>query len=227
VKRKPAPEEVLHGIEAVVFDFDGTLAVLNIDFPAMRSAVRAVAAEYGVPREILDGLFVLETIDAGRSWLGGTFPARAAVFHREAMDLVSAIEMQAARDGALIEGVRGLLKGMRERRIRRAVITRNCAAAVTLIFPDLSDYCDVFLPREAVSRVKPHPGHLLESLARMGTDPARSLMVGDHPMDIRTGRESGTRTAGVLTGSAGSEALLEAGADLVVKSAADLLPLLR
>jgi len=223
----PAREEMLKEIGAAVFDFDGTLAVLNIDFPAMRRAVLELAEDSGIPPEILDGLFVLETIEAGRHWLAAKFPGRAESFHRGAMALISSIEIRAARNGALLDGTRELLAGMKERGVRRGIITRNCGEAVIRIFPDLIGYCDVFLPREAVFNIKPHPGHLLESLARMDVAPGRAIMVGDHPMDIRTGREAGTRTVGVLTGSSRREDLIQAGADLVVPSAAALLPLLR
>ncbi|NPU82850.1 MAG: HAD family hydrolase [Syntrophaceae bacterium] len=222
----PGQKEILKGIEAAVFDFDGTLAVLNIDFPAMRGAVRKLAAESGVPTEVLDDLFVLETVERGREWLAGKSPDRAASFHRVAMDLISGIEIRAARDGSLFEGIRELLEGMKKRKIRRAIITRNCGAAVTMIFPDIADYCEVFLPRDEVDRVKPDPGHVLDPLMKMAIVPARAIMVGDHPMDIRTGREAGTRTIGVLTGSGGREELLRAGADIIVPSAPDLLPLL-
>lgn len=103
------PRDILNGIDAAVFDFDGTLAVLNIDFPAMRGAVGKLAAEAGIPPEALDGLFVLETIEAGRAWLTGKSPDRALSFQREAMSLVTGIEIEAARYGSLIAGVRELL----------------------------------------------------------------------------------------------------------------------
>lgn len=222
-----APRDILKGIDAAIFDFDGTLAVLNIDFPAMRGVVSKLAAEAGIPAEVLDGLFVLETIEAGRAWLAGKSPDQALSFQREALDLVTGIEIRAARDGSLIAGVRELLEDMKKRKIRRAIITRNCGAAVALIFPDITDCCDVFLPRDETERVKPDPRHVLESLSRMGIAAARAVVVGDHPMDIRTGREAGTRTVGVLTGSGKREELLRAGADVIVPSAPDLLPLLR
>ncbi len=119
-------KEILKGVEAVVFDFDGTLAVLNIDFPAMRDAVRKLATDAGIPGEVLDGLFVLETIETGREWLARKSPDHAASFHRVAMDLISGIEIRASRDGSLFDGVREMLEGMKERKIRRAIITRNC-----------------------------------------------------------------------------------------------------
>jgi len=36
-------------IKAVVFDFDGTLAGLNIDFPAMRPSIRKLMTDFRFP----------------------------------------------------------------------------------------------------------------------------------------------------------------------------------
>ena len=41
----------LQGVRAVVFDFDGTLAVLNIDLSEMREQVFELMREYGVNEE--------------------------------------------------------------------------------------------------------------------------------------------------------------------------------
>jgi phosphoglycolate phosphatase len=51
-------------------------------------------------------------------------------------------------------------------------------------------------------------------------------MVGDHPMDIRIGKDAGTLTVGVLTGYSTSEALTKAGADFILSKAADIIRLL-
>jgi phosphoglycolate phosphatase len=48
-------------------------------------------------------------------------------------------------------------------------------------------------------------------------------MVGDHPIDIKTGHNAGTKTCGVLTGRCKRNDLIEAGADIVLPQAADLL----
>jgi phosphoglycolate phosphatase len=51
-------------------------------------------------------------------------------------------------------------------------------------------------------------------------------MVGDHPMDIQTGKDAGAFTIGVLTGYSGREALEQAGADMVLDTATDILAIL-
>ncbi len=46
-------QDQLRDIRAVVFDFDGTLAVLNIDFSQMRDQVFKLMRKYGID-EVID-----------------------------------------------------------------------------------------------------------------------------------------------------------------------------
>lgn len=54
---------------------------------------------------------------------------------------------------------------------------------------------------------KPAPDMLLGFADRAGLDPARVVMVGDSTHDLIAGRKAGMRTVGVLTGMAGVEVL--------------------
>ena len=63
-------------------------------------------------------------------------------------------------------------------------------------------------------------------LKQLDVPPDRAAMVGDHPMDIQTGRDAGARTIGVLTGYSRAEALHRAGADFLLNGAADILDIL-
>jgi phosphoglycolate phosphatase len=51
-------------------------------------------------------------------------------------------------------------------------------------------------------------------------------MVGDHPLDIATGKAAGVMTAGVCSGSAREEELLGAGADRVAQNCPGLIEIL-
>ena len=53
----------LHPIKAVVFDFDGTLAVLNIDFSDMRQKVFELMKQFDVREEWIGERYLLEIID--------------------------------------------------------------------------------------------------------------------------------------------------------------------
>ena len=50
-------------MEAVIFDYDGTLVHLNIDFGIMRQGVEEFLADYGIDPNDLKGLYILEMIE--------------------------------------------------------------------------------------------------------------------------------------------------------------------
>jgi phosphoglycolate phosphatase len=210
-------------LQAIIFDFDGTLARLNIDFPMMRRALADLIASYGVPAADISQLLVLEMIETGRQWLAARDGARSAEFNERTAQLVYDIEMEGARTGELIPGVREMLAGLRQRGIEPGVLTRNCLEAVLVTFPDINDYCRAVITREATPKVKPDPEHLRIALERLEAQPGNAAMVGDHPMDIEVGKRLGAMTIGVLTGYYNREGLEQSGADLIIDSAANIL----
>jgi phosphoglycolate phosphatase len=213
-------------IHAVIFDFDGTLAKLNIDFPLMRQAVRSLIGHYAIPTNGLNNLYVLEMINAAQKLIFEKHPGKGEEFVEEAIALITKIEIEAAGKGELISGTRDMLAELKRRSIKAGVVTRNCQAAVSTVFPDIFDYCGSIITREMTSNVKPHPEQLFLALQSLSVAPASSSMVGDHPMDIKIGKHAGTLTIGVLTGYSKSYELIEAGADMIVDKAADILDLL-
>jgi phosphoglycolate phosphatase len=214
---------LIDGIKAVVFDFDGTLAKLNIDFSLMREAVLELTAGYNVPIEGLNKLFVLEMIDAGSELISINNPGNEADYAQRANRLISTIEIEAAKKGELVEGVRQMLADLNVRNIKVGVVTRNCQEAVREIFPDIESFCKAVITREFANNVKPHPEHLIIALQKLDSAPENSVMVGDHPMDIIVGKKIGVYTVGVLTGYSGADVLREAGADLIIDSAAEII----
>jgi phosphoglycolate phosphatase len=213
-------------LKAILFDFDGTLARLNIDFTLMRRVVLELIGAYGVPQDGLAGLFVLEMIEAGGKHIAETRPNIPSDYRNEAYGLIESIEMDAARQGGLLDGVRPMLSELSRRAIRTGIVSRNSGAAIAAIFPDIHEHCNAVIPRERTRYVKPHPEHLLTALRALQAHPEASAMVGDHPMDIRAGKEVGLMTIGVLTGSSGPETMREASPDIILNSAPDIIGLL-
>jgi len=209
--------------KAVVFDFDGTLAKLNIDFAGMRAAVLGLIARYQIPAEGIGTLHILEMIEAAARRLGLRSPEEVSPFSHAARELIAGIEIDAARAGTLFTGTRGLLAELGRRSIGIGIVTRNCRAAVRTTFPDIDRYCQVVLTRDDTERIKPHPKHLTTALSLLGVLPADAAMVGDHPLDIQLGRGVGTFTIGVLSGHSTRESLCGAGADLILPDASALL----
>ena len=209
--------------EAVIFDFDGTLVHLNIDFKLMRQEVERLLAEYDLNPAPLKGLLILEMIAEATRLLSRHDPLKGQELYDRAHELVTEHEIRAARNGKVFPGVIEMFGVLKKRGMRIGVITRNCETAVKMVFPDIERFCHVFIPRDSITRVKPHRDHLSMALKEMAVSrPDRCLMVGDHTLDIEGGRRMAMKTVGVLTGSAGRNEFLEAGADLVLDSVTEI-----
>jgi phosphoglycolate phosphatase len=210
-------------VDTVIFDFDGTLAKLNIDFNQMRRVVGELVVRYGIDHQTLQNRFVLEIIREAAALLRETSGEKAERFSNEAFRIIEDIEVEAAQNGALFEGTKELLTALRRKSLKAGIITRNCAKAVWTVFPDIASYCPVVVCRDDVTHVKPHPEQITLALSRLGGRADRTVMIGDHPLDIETGRNAGTWTAGVLTGRFQADDFMLAGADMVLPEASDIL----
>ena len=207
-------------LDLVVFDFDGTLAELTIDFAEMRRLVTVLAQEYGYDLDQSGQPYVLEALDAATEALG----PRGAEFRARAEQVLVELEVASARSGRLFPGVREGLEALGRAGLDRAIITRNCRLAVETLFPDLNDWCELFLPRDDAPKPKPSPEHLSLVLEKLEARADKTLMVGDHPIDVATGRAVGTWTCGLPTGRMGREDLGEA--DVVYGDLGELVEVL-
>ncbi len=216
----------LYGIRAIIFDFDGTLAGLNIDFSLMREQILDLMRRYGIVEEKVQEKYLLEIIDEVYQILWEESPSGAETFYRESHDILHEVEMKAAEKGRLIPGTEATLKSLRKKGIKVGIITRNCEDAVRKVFPDIDDFCDIFVSRNSVKKVKPHPDHLTYVMKSLKISGDESLMVGDHLIDIQAGKRVGMKSVGVLTGRTKKEEFEKAGADYVLRDASEIIKLL-
>lgn len=189
----------------------------------MRAAVKRVAEKWGFDTGKLRAAGVLEQV----AMIAAELKEKGAGFRQEAERVIVAIEAQAAEAAQLVSGAPEALEDLRERGFAIALITRNCRAAAEVVLRHLRAY-DVLLTRDDVPRPKPDPDHVHRSLVAIGRTPNRTAMVGDHPYDMRAGRAAGLCLCiGVRTGHSPDVSLLDAGADVVMDSIADLPSWLR
>jgi phosphoglycolate phosphatase len=215
---------MLPPFDTLLFDFDGTLARLNLDFATMRQRMLELVGAQGLPPDELRDMYVLEMVDHTTTHLARQDSNLASTFYHKAHQLIRDIEIEAAHSSTLLPGVYELLQALRQRHIGVGIVTRNCDTAVRIMFPQLDAYCQAFLARDHVEQVKPHPAHLQAALTRLGSTPERTIMVGDGALDIQAAKTLNMFAVGVLSGTGTRVSLEQHGADLVLESAADLLP---
>jgi phosphoglycolate phosphatase len=206
---------------AILFDFDGTLAP-NLDLPDLRRRVVELTLGEGVPEEAFAGHYIVEIIESASAWLHTLDPPRAARYHAQGHRLITDFEIAAARGTRPFPDVPPALAALRRHAKALGVVTRNCRAAVAEVFPDLDAYCQSVLTRDDVRHLKPDVRHLRQALDELRQPAANAVMVGDGQLDMRIGKALGLYCVGVLTGSSGEQALLAAGADVVLPRAAVL-----
>lgn len=212
---------------SILFDFDGTLSRSTIDFARLRRKITALAEPFLGEEPEPSPLPVLEWIEELAAEIREFDDDLAKQFHTRGRLIVQAHELDAAREAALFPFTRPMLAGLRESGVKTGVLTRNSTAAVRVIFPDIAACCDAFMAREDAPHVKPHPDHALTLLARLDADPARALLVGDHPIDVETARRAGLASGAVTSGQADREELAAAGPDFLAADCAALVNDLR
>ncbi len=214
-------------VKAMIFDFDGTLAVLNIDFGLMRERVFQWLKSFGITEDRIKERYVLETIDEAYLLLKEEHSlSEAERFYQRAHQILEEVEFEAAAKGRLIEGTREILTYLRQKGIKIGIVTRNCEGAVRRVFPNIDLFCDAFFSRNSVKRVKPHPDHLTSIMRALGVSDGDAVMVGDHVLDIQAGKEVGMMTIGVLTGYIKRQEFEKAGADYILEDVSGLLKLM-
>lgn len=121
------------------------------------------------------------------------------------------------------DGICELLRSLRRREIKTAVLSNkpdNVACdVVSLFFDGLFDAAHG--QRRGIA-TKPNPEGALLLLDELDIRADEALFIGDTNVDIRTGKNSGMLTAGVLWGFRTEAELTEAGADFIVAHPSEL-----
>lgn len=215
---------ILDRVDTVLFDLDGTLVDTNIDFPLMKRRMLALASSYGIDTSGLADLDILAIVHSAAEMLDSEHrPDDARALHDECMSALEEIELHHAAETLEVPCARELLDGLRSRGVRIGIVTRNCRAASLMSLRRTGIEPDVLICREDAQRQKPHPEQLLKALLLLDGSAANSVMVGDHLMDVLSGKAAGVKTIGFLRDSRPDDFFVQVEPDLVVRSLSEVL----
>lgn len=123
------------------------------------------------------------------------------------------------------DGMQETLDSIKAMGIKMAILSNKPHFATTGVITSLfgEGYFDcVYGQREDVP-IKPDPTAVLQILAELNAKPEECLYIGDTGTDMKTGKNAGLYTVGVLWGFRGKEELLENGADITIEKPQELL----
>lgn len=215
----------MHSIRAVIFDFDGTLTPLTLDFSLLRARVEEIAREY-VGQHVIDSQkdqYILEMIHAIEDEIDQGPPG----FRDRAFGELDRLEIEACRNKELYPYTRDVLGYLKERNIHIGIITRSSTKVILNIFPDLYTYIDIIVTRDDTRYVKPDPHHLHMAVEALDVRPEDAIIIGDHPTDIAAGKALGALSAGVLTGRCVAGQFRDAGADYIFDDIRSIVDMIR
>jgi phosphoglycolate phosphatase len=208
-----------------LFDLDGTLVDSREDIVR---AVNAAMMKMGLPaisqadviRFVGDGIEPL--IQRVLRTVTGTEPAADRVSAGVNL-MLEEYRLHLIDSTCLYPGVRDTLDALQQAKLglvsnKQEELCRRILAAF-----GLSDRFAVVLGGDSLSRRKPDPAPILSAMSFCGISPAETVMVGDSPADILSGKAAGVFTCGISSGFRTREELQAAGSDLIVDHIADLL----
>jgi N-acetyl-D-muramate 6-phosphate phosphatase len=123
----------------------------------------------------------------------------------------------------IVPGVEEMFKEMQGRYPMSVVSARDENSTMRFLTQfDLCKYFEVIVTGLSAPHTKPYPDPILLAAEKMGVRPEECLMIGDTTVDMRAGKTAGAQTVGVLCGFGEEPELRQLGADLILKSTADL-----
>jgi phosphoglycolate phosphatase len=209
--------------QAVLFDFDGTLAD---SYDAIAASVNHVRARRGHTALTVEE--VKTYVGRGPEYLlEHTIPdcrleddiAAYRAHHPSVMVSLTRI----------LPGAHELLALLRERGIKIGLCSNKPRIFSQALLEHLgvASLFDAVLGPEDVPRPKPAPDMLLAAVRRIGLNPAQVLYVGDMVVDVLTARAAGVPVWTVPTGSEAFAALCDAKPDRMLRDLEELVADLR
>ncbi|MGC8491992.1 MAG: HAD family hydrolase [Syntrophobacteraceae bacterium] len=211
-------------LEAVLFDFEGTLVDFQWKIPEAVAEVLEMLLSMGFARAQLRSrkysTLVQEAMEAAPR-LGlrpeAVREAIGAIYDRYDEDALTRWKM---RPGAL-----DFLFALRSRGVRTALVSNVGAGglAKALARLGLRPLLDIFLSRNDVPNLKPSPDGINLALEKLGARRQASLFIGDSLDDIHAARGAGLRALIITNGENPREEILQAQPHATFERYAELL----
>jgi phosphoglycolate phosphatase len=169
--------EEYEGYDAVVFDLDGTVARLDVDWARVDREASTIVEDHGF--EPTESAWTALDVAEERGFGG----VHELLCNHERRGAERSTRLSAADD----------LLALSDAGHATAVCSLNCEAAVRIALNahGLTEAVDVTVGRDSVATRKPDPEPLLAALRSLGVPPARALFVGDSERDAVAAERAG------------------------------------
>lgn len=213
-------------IKAIVFDLDGTLLNTLID---LTDSMNVVLENHGMKKR---------TVEEVRTFVGNGIPMLVKRAVEDSTDeqllsictkeMIDYYKTHNKIKTAPYEGIPDLLDELNDMKIALAVVTnKEESAAIALCREIFGDKFKAVIGDDGKNALKPAPDNVFRALEILGSKKEETLYIGDSEVDMKTAKNSGLKSVGVLWGFRSKSVLEENGADFIVSQPYEIKGLIK
>ena len=212
------------GVDAVLFDLDGTLIDSAPDLAGAANDLRAQHGLDAMPYEALRPM-----VGSGaRGMVGAAFGVAPgdAGFESLRDRFLAIYEARMLQSTVVFPSAQTVLDALEARALPWGIVTNKATRFADPVVRGLGLHARaaVLIAGDTTPYAKPHPEPLLEAARRLGLAPERCVYVGDDHRDVLSGRRAGMRTLAARWGYLGrGEQIEDWGADAILDAPGALL----
>lgn len=210
-------------IKAVIFDLDGTLLNTIED---LANSVNYMLKQFGYPTFTVEE-YKYKVGNGMRSLIQRSLPKN----HQSEAEIENALKiftehykLHKSDNTAPYDGIKDLLKNLREKGIKTAVVTNKAhASAKPLVEENFPKLFDKITGQKEGVPTKPDPTAVFNTMKELQVSSEECIFVGDSSVDMQTAKNSCAFALGVLWGFRKADELKQNGADALIKKPDELL----
>lgn len=207
--------------EAVIFDWDGTLAdtrqVIVIAFQKALSEINCKVSDRYIERRI--GIGAAETF---RDLLRSAKMQFDEKLIQHLIERKSQLEIELTNQVKLFPGAKELLEALHGK-VKMGLASMNNRSVIIHLLKanDLEKYFDVVLTAESISHSKPDPEIFLKTAFKLKASPEKCVVIEDSIFGVKAAKLANMSCIAVLTGVYSKQELEREKPDLIVKTLKD------
>jgi beta-phosphoglucomutase len=207
--------------EAVIFDWDGTLAdtrkAIVISF---QKALKEINLE--VPTEYIERRIGIGASETFREILNAANRRVDEKVVKQLVERKSKVQIELANEVTLFGGARDLLEAL-QGKVKAGLASMNNRSVIMhlLQINDIVDCFDTILTVEAVSRSKPDPEIFLKTAIQLDALPGKNVVLEDSLFGVKAAKSAHMGCIAVTTGVYTKQELEKERPDLIVKTLKD------
>jgi beta-phosphoglucomutase len=207
--------------EAVIFDWDGTLANTRKEIVvSFQKALKEINLE--VPIQYIERRIGIGASETFREILQAANRRVDEKIVKQLVEQKSKVQIELSSEVELFEGARELLETLRGKvKVGLASMNNRSVIMHLLQINGLADCFDTVLTVEAVSLSKPDPEIFLKTASLLNTSPEKCVVLEDSLFGVKAAKSAGMGCIAVTTGVYSGQELAVEKPDLIVKTLKD------